>query len=208
MNRPDQYMKQATACAAWLRAEGDDDGAALARQLAAHLRDRHAAQEDTRSSEVPSWARGDDFDANPTIRCWPSPGVVTLGEDGPVLAIDMWTTALDLGMAVVHLGDVVEWRRAREEGADAVARASLRESEPDYPTEVFRVKDPDALAPMVRAAGLSRDHYLEYGEYAQLEVRVHPDATITGRILRRDGADEVQPVTEAELAEERGDDEA
>ena len=47
------------------------------------------------------------------------------------------------------------------------------------------------FAPMVRAARLSRDHYLEYGGYAQLEVRVHSDATITGRILRRDGADEV-----------------
>lgn len=201
MNRPDRYMRQATACAAWLRAEGDDEGVALAEELAARLRDRHAAQEDTRGSEVPSWARGDDFDAEPAIRCWPSPGVVALGEDGPVLAVDMWATALDLGMAMVHLGDVIEWRRAREQGVDAIVRAH-REPGPEYPTEVFRVKDPDALAPMVRAAGLSRDHYLEFGEYAMLAVRILPDATIFGRILRRDGADAVQPITEAELAEE------
>ncbi len=57
---------------------------------------------------------------------------------------------------------------------------------------------------MVRAAGLSREHYLEFGEYAMLAVRIFPDATISGRILRRDGADAVQPITEAELAEERG----
>lgn len=198
-------MKQATACAAWLRAEGDDEGVALAEELAARLRDQHAAQESTYHKDVPSWCPRTDGSPEPTIRCWPSPGVVAFGEDGPVLAVDMWATAPDLGMAMVHLGDVIEWRRAHEEGADAVARASLRESEPEYPTEVFRVKDPDALAPMVRAAGLSREHYLEYGEYAQLEIRIHSDATITGRILRRDGADEVQPVTEAELAEEMVD---
>lgn len=77
-----------------------------------------------------------------------------------------------------------------------------------YPIEVFRVKDPDALAPMVRAAGLSREHYLEFGEYAMLEIRIHSDATITGRILRRDGETAVQPITEAELAEECEDDDA
>ena len=58
---------------------------------------------------------------------------------------------------------------------------------------------------MVSAAGLSREAYLEYGEYARVALTVHPDATITGRLLRRDGKAEVVPVTAAELAEESED---
>ncbi len=68
---------------------------------------------------------------------------------------------------------------------------------------VFKVKAPDDLMPMVRAAGLSRDAYLEYGEYADLEVCIHPDASLSGRILRRDGSDELAPITQEEREEER-----
>lgn len=121
-----------------------------------------------------------------------------------MLAVDTWGVVPDTGMALVHLGDVLAWRRAREEGVNAIVRAHS-EPGPEYPIEVFRVKDPDALAPMVRAAGLSREHYLEFGEYAMLEISIHPDATISGRILRRDGEATVQLITETELAEERDD---
>ena len=59
----------------------------------------------------PGWTGGDVIDASPTIRCWPAAGVVFMGPDGPVLSID----PMDGGnVALVHLGDVVEYKRSSD----------------------------------------------------------------------------------------------
>lgn len=92
MNRPNHFMKQLVAQAAWLRAQGDDAGAAIADELADHIHDRHEGVDD---QTAPEWANGPDVevDNEPDIRCSP---------------------------AVVHMGDVVRWIESRGvPGADA-----------------------------------------------------------------------------------------
>ena len=110
MNRPDIYIKQAHAMAAWLRAQGDPEGADLADSLAEHLNVNHEAVDD---QTTPDWTVGprmDALDAEPAIRCWPEVGCVFEGEDGPVLTID----PMDGGdVSIVHMGDVVRWMSGR-----------------------------------------------------------------------------------------------
>lgn len=87
---------------------------------------------------------------------------------------------------------------------DQITKSDDADDADDLPESEFQVKDPDSLAPMVRAAGLSRAAYLRYGEYAKFVISIHPDATISGYIRRQDGGDdnEVVEITEEELDEE------
>lgn len=106
MNRPDQYIAQLTAQAAWLRAQGDEESAALAEELADRFNTRHEGVLDVTTPEWANEAEGEVIDAAPSIRCWPSPGVVISGPGGKVLTID----PMDGGdVAVVHLGDIIGW---------------------------------------------------------------------------------------------------
>ena len=113
MNRPDMYIAQLTAQAAWLRAQGDDEGAALAEELADRLNTRHEGVLDT---TTPTWlGTGDALDVEPAIRCWPEVGCVFEGDDGPYLTID----PMDGGdVSIVHMGDVVRWVQGRGAPAD------------------------------------------------------------------------------------------
>ena len=61
-----------------------------------------------------------------------------------------------------------------------------------------KIKDPDTLRTAVEAAGLSPSAYLEYGEYADIEFKINADASITGRIVRRDGKRGIKKITAAE----------
>lgn len=113
MNRPDMYIAQLTAQAAWLRAQGDEESAALAEELVDRFNTRHEGVLDT---TTPTWlGTGDALDVEPTIRCHPEVGCVFQGDDGPYLTID----PMDGGdVSIVHMGDVVRWMEARL-GADA-----------------------------------------------------------------------------------------
>lgn len=124
MNRPDMYMKQLAAQAAWFRAQGDDEAAAIADELAERIHDHH---EGVLDETTPEWANGEVVDEAPAIRCWPATGVVLRGEEGRVLTID----PMDGGdVMIVHLGDVARYledstRAAGEaEAADDRARQS------------------------------------------------------------------------------------
>ena len=112
MNRPDMYIAQLTAQAAWLRAQGDEYGAEQAGELAERYRRHYEAVVDT----TPTWlGTGDALDVEPAIRCHPEVGCVFQGDDGPYLTID----PMDGGdVSIVHMGDVVRWMEARL-GADA-----------------------------------------------------------------------------------------
>ena len=66
MNRPDQYIAQLTAQAAWLRAQGDHDGAALAEELADHFNTRHEGVLDVTTPEWANEAEGEVIDAAPS----------------------------------------------------------------------------------------------------------------------------------------------
>lgn len=124
MNRPDIYMKQLAGLDAWLAAQGDEEGAALARELAERIHDRHEGIDDQTTLE---WANGpdDECDIEPEIRCSPAVGIVFENNAGePILTIDM----LDGGdVAVVHMGDVVRWVERR--GAPAADRPTLNSGE-------------------------------------------------------------------------------
>ena len=113
MNRPDQYIAQLTAQAAWLRAQGDEESAALAEELADRFNTRHEGVLDT---TTPTWlGTGDALDVEPAIRCWPEVGCVFEGDDGPYLTID----PMDGGdVSIVHMGDVVRWVQGRGAPAD------------------------------------------------------------------------------------------
>ena len=123
MNRPDMYMKRLAGQAAWLRAQGDEEGAALADDLADRLHDRHEGVDD---QTAPEWANGPDVevDNEPDIRCSPAVGVIFPNNEGEmILTIDM----CDGGdVAVVHMGDVVRWVESRartaENQVDSLAR--------------------------------------------------------------------------------------
>jgi hypothetical protein len=73
--------------------------------------------------------------------------------------------------------------------------------------EVFEIKGPDEWPGLIRAAGLSREAYLEYGEYGKIEIGIHPDATIFGRLLRADGGDDDLVVPEDDEEDEEDDEE-
>ena len=119
MNRPDMYIAQLTAQAAWLRAQGDEESAALAEELADRFNTRHEGVLDVTTPEWANEGEGEVIDAAPNIRCWPSPGVVISGPGGKVLTID----PMDGGdVAVVHLGDIIGWVESVH-----MARAEARE---------------------------------------------------------------------------------
>ena len=110
MNRPDIYIKQAHAMAAWLRAQGDPEGADLADSLAENLNVNHEAVDDQTTPEWLALRDPDALDTEPAIRCWPEVGCVFEGEDGPVLTID----PMDGGdVSIVHMGDIVKWMSGR-----------------------------------------------------------------------------------------------
>lgn len=129
MNRADQYLKQALAIGAWLHAQGDEEAAGIADDLADRLQARHEAGADDDQTS-PEWANGagEVIDTEPAIRCWPAPGVVILSPTGPVLTID----PEDGGdVSVVHLGDVLDWRRAYVEQARHKAAIAAALDRPD-----------------------------------------------------------------------------
>lgn len=117
MNRPNMYIAQLTAQAAWLRAQGDDEGAALAEELADRFNTRH---EGVLDATAPEWASGPDveLDTAPNIRCSPEVGVIFPNHAGEmILTIDM----LDGGdVAIVHLGDVLAWHAGHAKAVDAL----------------------------------------------------------------------------------------
>jgi len=119
MNRPDMYIAQLTAQAAWLRAQGDDEGAALAEELADRFNTRHEGVLDT---TTPTWlGTGDALDVEPAIRCWPEVGCVFEGDDGPYLTID----PMDGGdVSIVHMGDIVRWMSSRIDADEQATRAA------------------------------------------------------------------------------------
>jgi hypothetical protein len=129
MNRADMYLKQLHGLQAWLRAQGDEEGADQADDLAEHLSRNHEAVDDLAE---PPWTGGPDFEADvePDIRCRPEVGVVYMNRDGePILTVDM----LDGGdVAVVHMGDVVRWveRRGAPDPEQARGLAAKEASDP------------------------------------------------------------------------------
>ena len=113
MTRPDMYIAQLTAQAAWLRTQGDHEGADLADSLVEHIRVNHDA-DDVATTE---WVGrpGNVLDTEPDIRCWPNVGCVFAGDDGPYLTIDPMDGS---DVSIVHIGDVVRWSENR--GAPAL----------------------------------------------------------------------------------------
>ena len=126
MNRPNIYIKQAHAIAAWLRAQGDPEGSDLADSLAEHLNVNHDAVDD---QTTPDWTivpGPDALDAEPAIRCWPEVGCVFEGEDGPVLTID----PCDGGdVSIVHMGDVARWMSRIDADTSEKATRALGEAQ-------------------------------------------------------------------------------
>lgn len=121
MNRPDIYIKQAHAMVAWLRAQGDVEGADLADQLAEHLNVNHEAVDD---QTEPDWliTPGDNaLDTEPAIRCWPEVGCVFEGKDGPILTIDPGDGS---DVSIVHMGDIVRWMSSRIDADEQKTRAA------------------------------------------------------------------------------------
>lgn len=87
----------------------------MADDLAEHFNLNYEATDDSNDGDPP-WALGETIDTEPAIRCYPAAGIVMLGPEGPVLTID----PMDGGnVALVHLGDVLDWRRGRELAADS-----------------------------------------------------------------------------------------
>jgi len=120
MNRADLYLKQIHAMQAWLAAQGDDEGAALADELAERLNRDHEAVD---VQDWPAWANSPDdaIDIEPDIRCHPEVGCVFEGEDGPILTID----PMDGGdVSIVHMGDIVRWMSSRIDADEQKARAA------------------------------------------------------------------------------------
>lgn len=128
MNRPNMYIAQLTAQAAWLRAQGDDEGAVLAEELADRFNTRH---EGVLDATAPEWASGPDveIDTAPNIRCSPEVGVIFPNHAGePILTIDM----LDGGdVAVVHLGDVLAWHAGMVKAVDGLIADGAAQAELD-----------------------------------------------------------------------------
>lgn len=144
MNRSDMYLKQLHGLQAWLRAQGDEEGADQADDLAEHLSRNHEAVDD---QTTPAWAHGEDdeVDVEPDIRCSPAAGCIFENRAGElILTIDM----LDGGdVAVVHMGDVVRWVERR--GAPAVRPTTVSGEIADDGEVIdaeFEVTDDDPFA--------------------------------------------------------------
>jgi len=144
------YLKQLHGLQAWLRAQGDEEGADQADDLAEHLSRNHEAVDDLAE---PPWTGGPDFEADvePDIRCRPEVGVVYMNRDGePILTIDM----LDGGdVAVVHMGDVVRWVERR--GAPDPAQARGLPETPTQAAERAAVEANEAIAAAEEAEPLN-----------------------------------------------------
>jgi hypothetical protein len=149
----------------------------------------------TRKSEIPTWLdeaakeeldemfEDDDFDRSALVLRFDGTEVAEVYYDNGEVEDQTFGRDWD------WVEDAI--KRAFEAGRVA-ERAHAMPVKTDARVEVFELKGPDEWPSLVRAAGLSCDAYLEYGEYGKIEIGINPDATIFGRLLRADGGDDSQ----------------
>ena len=164
MNRPNIYMAQLAAQAAWFRAQGDGEAAVLAEELAERIHDRH---EGVLDETAPEWASGPDveIDNEPAIRCSPGVGVIFPNHAGEmILTVDM----LDGGdVAVVHLGDVLAWHAGHAKAVDALIADGAAQAQLDAERAAYDATVGSGYVAFVRRAsdaryeGVSDADYLE-----------------------------------------------
>lgn len=184
MNRPDIYIKQAHAMVAWLRAQGDVEGADLADQLAEHLNVNHEAVDD---QTEPDWlvTPGDNaLDTEPAIRCWPEVGCVFEGKDGPILTIDPGDGS---DVSIVHMGDIVRWMSSRID-TDTSEQATRAAGEAQAQLDAERVAY-DATVGSGYAAGEEIDAEVDEDDDAFARFNAARAASITDEMSLLDEDD-------------------